>query len=126
VIVVEPIVCVAAKPDPLTEATTAFTDVHCAVPVRLCVLPSLYVPVAANCCVVPKAFAGLCGVTAIETKTGGGLTTVSVVDALIPLSAAFMVVVPTPTPVMFPLFPVFVTDATLVLDVLHTADCVMS
>jgi len=34
--------------------------------------------------------------------------------------------VPTPTPVKFPLLPPFATEATLPLDVVHTADCVMS
>ena len=53
----------------VTLATAAFDEVHVAEPVRSCVLPSLKVPVAANCCVVPNASEGFAGVTTIDCST---------------------------------------------------------
>ena len=47
VIVTEPLATPAAVP-PLTVATAVFDDVQVALPVRFCVLPSVYLPVAVN------------------------------------------------------------------------------
>src|SRR3954470_8121279 len=60
--------------------------------VRLCVLPSLYVPMAANCWVSPAGMEGLAGVTAIDTNVG--VVTVSDAEPLIDPAVAAMVVVP--------------------------------
>src|SRR5208282_6636110 len=73
-------------------------ELHIAVLVRFCVLPSLYVPVAVNCCVVPAAIEGFAGVTAIETSVGA--VTVSVVEPLMPLVVGLTIGgVPVVTPV---------------------------
>src|SRR5208282_3336857 len=72
-----------ASPPVLIVATAAVDELHIAVLVRFCVLPSLYVPVAVNCWVVPAEAEGFAGVTAIETSVGA--VTVSVVEPLIPL-----------------------------------------
>jgi hypothetical protein len=40
-----------ANPPVLMVATEVTDDVHVDVPVRFCVVPLLYVPVAVNCCV---------------------------------------------------------------------------
>src|ERR1700691_5001095 len=78
------------------------------------VLPSLYVPVAANCCVVPRAKDGPAGVTAIDTRTG--CPTLSVADAAMEPAVAVIVAVPTPAPVANPLVA---TEATVVGDELQ-------
>jgi hypothetical protein len=85
-------------------------------PVKTSVLPSLYVPVAANCRVVPKAKDGLAGVTAIETSTAW--LTVSVAVPVIDPELAVIVDVPTPAPVARP--PAAIV-ATVVKDELHVA-----
>src|SRR5208282_4375088 len=69
-----------ASPPVLIVATAAVDELHIAVLVRFCVLPSLYVPVAVNCCVAPAAIEAFAGVTAIETSVGA--VTVSVVEPL--------------------------------------------
>lgn len=63
-------------------------------------LPSLYVPVAANWRVVPKANDGLAGVTEMETRTGW--LTVSEVEPVIEPELAVIVDAPAPTPVARP------------------------
>src|SRR5213593_716693 len=60
-----------ARPTALIIATAAFEETHVTELVRLWVLPSEYVPVAANCCVVPLAIDGFAGVTAIDTNAAG-------------------------------------------------------
>ena len=77
-------------------------------------LPSLYVPVAANCRVVPRANKGLAGVTAIETRIGW--PTVSVAEPVIDPEPAVIVDAPTPTPVARPPAAMVATD---VKDELH-------
>jgi hypothetical protein len=57
-------------PFTLMLATDRFADVHCTDPVTFFVLPSVKVPIAANCTVVPCAIDTLAGETASETKAG--------------------------------------------------------
>jgi hypothetical protein len=64
--VVEPTPTAVARPAVLIVATVAVEELHVAVLVTFCVLPSLNVPVAVNCCVLPFAIEGLTGATAIE------------------------------------------------------------
>ena len=65
------------------------------VPIMFCVLPSVNVPVAANCCVIPKGRAGIAGVTAIETNVA--VVTVTVADPLMVPEVAVMLVLPAAT-----------------------------
>ncbi len=51
VIVEVPWAKLVANPPALTVAIEVADDVQVAVPVRFCVVPVLYVPVAVNCCV---------------------------------------------------------------------------
>ena len=66
-----------ARPAVLTVATVAAEELHVAVLLRFCVVPSVYVPVAVNCCVPPLAIDGFAGVTAMDTSVAA--VTVSVV-----------------------------------------------
>jgi hypothetical protein len=75
--VVDPVPTALASPAVLIVATAAAEELHVAVLVRFCVLPSEYVPVAVNCCVLPLVIDAFAGVTAIDTSAGG--VTVSVV-----------------------------------------------
>ncbi len=78
----------------LIPAVVGVSEDHVTVLVRFCVLPSVNVPVAANCSVVPRAIDGLAGVTAIETNVAA--VTVSVVDPVTVAEVAVMVAVPWP------------------------------
>jgi hypothetical protein len=70
-IVVVPIPTLFARPLKLTMVATAvLRDLHVTEEVRSCVLPSLYVPVAANWIELPKATEGLTGVTEMESSVG--------------------------------------------------------
>jgi len=73
-------------------ATVAADELQWLFKVMSCVLPSLKVPVAANCCVVPTAAVGATGVTARETSVP--VPTVSVVLPVTPEPDAEMVTVP--------------------------------
>ena len=92
VTVVVPGATVAATPPPLIVATVLDDEIHVAVEVRFCVLPSVNVPVAVNCCVLPTKSDAVAGVTAIDTTAGAA--TVRVVEPLKPPELAEMVVVP--------------------------------
>src|SRR5580698_2957029 len=74
--VVVPAATPEANPLELIVAIVCTDEVHVAVLVRFCVLPSLYFPVAVNCCVAPFAIDGDAGVTAIDCSVGAaaGLT----------------------------------------------------
>jgi hypothetical protein len=61
-----------------------------AVPVRSCVLLSLYVPVAVNCWVLPTSTDGLTGLTAMLVKTA--VPTVRTAELLTEPEAAVIVV----------------------------------
>ena len=76
-IVVVPAPTAVAKPAALIVATVTTEELHVAVLLRFCVVPSLNVPVAVNCCVPPFATDGFAGVMAIDTSVAA--VTVSVV-----------------------------------------------
>ena len=59
---------------------------HVTEPVRGCVVPSEYMPVAVICCVLPQAIDAFAGVTAMDASVGG--VTVNVAEPLTPLTAA--------------------------------------
>jgi hypothetical protein len=100
-------------------ATAVFDELHVAVLVRFCVVPSLYVPVAVNGNSIPTEIVGLAGVTAIETSAA--LLTVSVVDPLTDPSVTVIVVSPYPVLVANPV-PLIV--ATPVFDELQLTEAV--
>jgi len=120
-IVVVPKPAVVANPcEPdalLIVATLGADELHAAVLVRFCVLPSLYVPVAVNCCVLPTAIEAFAGVTAIDTSTGA--ITVSVVEPVILLIVALMLEAPVVTPLARPPAVIVATPGA---DELHVAD----
>ena len=82
-----PVPAPLAKPVLLMVATEVFEEPQVTEFVRFCVLPSLYVPVAANCCVPPLAIDGFVGVTAIDDNTAAAVM-VSVVEPVIEPEAA--------------------------------------
>jgi hypothetical protein len=116
VIVAVPCATLVAKPLLLTVATEVADDVHVAVLVNVCVVPLLYVPVAANCWVKPAATDGEAGVTEIDTNTAA--VTVSVAEPLIVPEVAVMVALPCVRLVDSPLL---LTVATEVADEVHVA-----
>ena len=79
-IVVPPGATEFASPAAFTVAVPVVEEVHVTEPVRFCVAPLLYVPVAVNCCDWPNMIAGLAGATAIETRFAAA--TVRTVDPL--------------------------------------------
>ena len=121
VIVVGPGARVVAAPVALIVATVVADELHVAVAVKSAVVPSLFVPVAANCCSVPFATEGFAGVTAIEISVGA-VTVSSVVPLTLP-TAAVIVVGPEARVVAA---PVALIVATVVADELHVAVAVKS
>jgi hypothetical protein len=95
VTVAVPIATLCATPALLIVAVEGVSDVHVAVLVRFCVVPSVKVPVAVNCWLVPFAIDGVAGVTAIDTSAAE--VTVSVVDPVSEPEAAVIVAVPSLT-----------------------------
>ena len=84
-------------------AVVSVSELHIAVVVRSCVLPSVYVPVAINASVVPSAIVAFSGVTAIDTSAAA--VTVSVVVPCTPPEVAVIVAVPAATLRANPCFP---------------------
>src|ERR1700722_13671676 len=115
-IVVEPVVTAVAKPAALIVATVTAEELHVAVLLRFCVVPSLKVPVAVNCCVPPFGTEGFAGVTAIDTSVAA--VTVSVVLPVMLLEAAWIVVEPVVTAVAK---PAALIVATVTAEELHVA-----
>src|ERR1039458_1201615 len=111
-----PFATLVASPAALIVATLGPDELHAAVLVRVCVLPSLYVPVAVNGCVVPAAIEAFPGVTAIDTSTAA--VTVSVVEPVMLPSVALMLEAPFATLVAS---PAALIVATLGPDELHAA-----
>jgi hypothetical protein len=105
-----------ANPAVLIVATVTAEELHVAVLVRFCVVPSLKVPVAVNCCVPPFGADGFAGVTAMDTTVAG--VTVSVVLPLMLPELAWMVVEPVPIEVAN---PAVLMVATVRVDELHVA-----
>jgi hypothetical protein len=107
--VVDPVPAALARPAVLIVATPAAEELHVAVPVRFCVLASVYVPVAVNCCVLPFTIDGFAGVTAIDTSVAA--VTVSVVLPETVPEVAWMVVDPVPTALASPAVLIVATPA---------------
>src|SRR6266436_6301902 len=64
-IAVLPCVMLVANPALLMVATAVDEELQLTVPVKSCVLPLVYVPMAVNCWLSPSPMDGLAGVTAI-------------------------------------------------------------
>ena len=100
VMVVPPVPTPVARPPLAIVATPVFVELHAAVLVRFCVLPSLYVPVATYCCVPPLMIEVFAGVTAIVANVAA--VTVNPVDPLMDPDVAVIVLLPVATPVARP------------------------
>jgi len=111
-IVVVPVLRVVASPcDPeasLIVATLAAEELQYADWVRSCVLPSVKVPVAANCCVVPAAIDGSGG--EMEIETNAAWVTVSSVEPVTDPDVALMLAVPLPNPLATPELLIVATE----------------
>ena len=107
-IVVVPTVKLEASPVELTLATLGLDEFQVAVPVRSCVLLSLYVPVTVNCRVSPTITDGLTGLSAMLVKTAE--VTVSTAELLMEPDDAVIVVWPGADPVARPLVLIVATD----------------
>ena len=107
-IVVVPAVKLEASPLESTLATPELDEFQVAVPVRSCVLLSLYVPVAVNCWALPTSMDGLTGLTAMLVNTA--VLTVSTAELLTEPDAAVIVVWPGADPVARPLVLIVATD----------------
>lgn len=109
----------------LTTATAVFAELQVTEVVRSCVLPSVKVPVAANCCLMPSAIEAWVGVTVRETRAAGA--TLSMVEPLTEPEVAVMVEVPCVTLVAKPWLPAeLLTVATLTSEEAQVAEEVRS
>jgi len=96
-----PAAAAVAKPDELIVAVDGVPELHVALVVTFCVLPSLYVPVAVNCRVAPVTSVGFAGVIAIDCSVAAVPVRVAMFDVTL-LSVAVMFVEPTPVTVARP------------------------
>lgn len=96
-------------------------EFHWTEPVMFCVLPSVKVPVAANCSVVPSGMLGIAGVMEIETSAAGVTVKVDVPAML----AAVAVIVVWPVDALAD-NPLALTVATVVNEELQVAEVVKS
>lgn len=119
VIVALPTAVPLANPAALMPATL-LDEFHVTEPVRSCVEPSVYFPLAAYCWVVPTGMDAADGATVSETSDGGA--TVSKDDAEMELELAVMVAVP----IAFALANPAVVTLTTLLEELHVTDPVRS
>jgi hypothetical protein len=110
VIVEVPAATAVASPAELMVATVVVEEAQATEFVRFAVLPSVYVPVAANCWVVATTIEAPAGVTA--TLTRAGAVTVRVVDPLTEPEVAVIVVAPRAIVDASPL-PLIVADEVL-------------
>jgi hypothetical protein len=121
-IVADPCATVVASPvAEVMVATVGVLELHCAVPVMFCVLPSLNVPVAVNCGVTPSGSVGIAGVTAIEISVAA--VTVTFAEPLIEPEVAVTPVLPSATLLAVPRL---LTVATLGVALLQIAVAVRS
>ena len=120
VMIAVPTACPLANP-PLLMPATVDDELQVTALVRFCTLPSLYVPLAANCWLVPLAIDALTGLTDIDTRTG--VVTANVAEPVIAPEVAVIMVVPGVTLVTYPLAPIVATAG---IDDVQVADCVMS
>jgi len=109
------------SPCPFTVAMLLSAVLQVTELVTSMVLPSLYVPVAANCCVVPSANDGFTGLTANDTSIG--CPTLRLAVAVMDPDVAVMVAPPMPAPAANPLAPIV---ATVVADELQLTALVTS
>jgi len=120
-----PVATLVAKPwlpaALLMVAMEPVDEPHWTEPVMSCVLPSVKVPVAANCSVVPRGMVGIEGVMAMETKAAG--VTVKMAQPSMLAAVALIVVWPRATLVASPLALVVATEGA---DELQVADVVRS
>jgi hypothetical protein len=100
VIVAPPTPVPVANPVLAMVAKAVEDELHVTELVRVCVLPSLYVPVAANCWLVPSAIVALEGVSQSEVSTAG--VTVNVAEPPIVPKVAVIVALPCATLVASP------------------------
>ena len=122
-IVAVPAPALVAKPPDAIVATEALDELHTAVLVRFCVVPSLNVPVAVNCCVAPSAIEGFAGVTAIDCSVAA--VTVNRVEPVTLPSMAATVTVPFATEVANPCVGAeLLIVATVPVPALQCTDCV--
>lgn len=105
----------------LMVAMDPFDEFHWSEPVMFCVLPSVKVPVAANCSVVPSGMLGIAGVMEIETNAAGVTVKVDVPAML----AAVAVIVVWPVDALAA-NPLVLTVATEVNEELQVAEVVKS
>ena len=96
----EPTSTLCANPVLVIVAVETVSDDHVNIALRFCVLPSVNVPVAANCSDVPRAIAGNAGVMARDTSAAA--VTVSFVDPVKEPAPAVIVAVPWATPLANP------------------------
>jgi hypothetical protein len=115
VIVVEPSVLLVTMPLLDTPAALVFDEFQVEELVTSLVLPSVKVPVAANCNVVPSARDALAGETATEVRTGA--VTVRVAVPLTAAREATIVVEPCPLLVAMPPLEMVATLASIELQV---------
>ncbi len=108
-----------ASPPLFTVATEVDDEFHRAEPVRLLVVPLLYVPVAVNCWLLPAGMEALDGETEIDVKTAAVI--VSLAEPLIEPTLALIVAVPCATA---PARPVLLTVATVAAEEDHCAELV--
>lgn len=115
--VVLPTAMLVASPRLFTDAIvpSAVLQATCAVISR--VLPSEYVPVAANCCIVPSAKLPLAGLTASDTRVGAAVTVSAAEPETVP-TMAVIDALPAPTPLAKPLLTFAIPDAEEVQDAL--------
>jgi hypothetical protein len=106
---------------PLAMLATVEDELQVTELVRSCALPSLYVPVAANCWLVPLAIDALPGLTDNDTNTGA--VTAKLAEPVMVPEVAVIVVVPGATLVAYPAAPIVATPET---DDAQVADCVKS
>ena len=109
--VVLPVPAPVASPPVAMVAAAVFVELHTTKPVRLPMLPSLYIPVAVYCWVVPLAMEALIGVTEMDTSTA---VTVRLVEPVTAPDTAWMEVVPTPMPVASP--PLVIVAAAVLVE----------
>src|SRR5437667_7578752 len=106
-------------------ATDGIDEVQVTVGVMSFVVPSVYVPVAANCCEVPSGMAGFRGVIAIETRLAA--VTVRLPEPLTDPDAAVIVTAPEARALARPWLPtVLLTVATVPSEELQCAVAVTS
>ena len=110
-----------AVPFALIPTTAELAEVHCTDAVMFCVLPSVKVPVAANCTLVPSGKEALDGETASEASAAA--VTVKVVLPLTPEYVAVMVADPCALPVAMPVLEIV---AAAVFEELQVAELVRS